>query len=58
MLAWVIETLTARQPLPLVVFKRDKTHDPEGSRRPDWDLVRPREKAAPESTPSLPDVPF
>ena len=43
-LAWVIETLTARQPVPLVVFRRDKSNDPEGSRRPDWDLVRPREK--------------
>ena len=57
-LAWVIETLTARQPVPLVVFKRDKSHDPDGSRRPDWDLVRPREKTARALTPSLDNVPF
>jgi len=57
-LAWVIATLTARERVPLVVFKRDKSSDPDGSRRPDWDLVRPREKAAPASTPSLDDVPF
>jgi hypothetical protein len=43
-LAWVIATLTARERVPLVVFKRDKSSDPDGSRRPDWDLVRPREK--------------
>ena len=48
-LAWVIATLTARERVPLVVFKRDKSHDPEGSRRPDWDIVRPREKGAGEA---------
>jgi hypothetical protein len=45
-LQWVIATLTARERVPLVVFRRDKTQDPEGSRRPDWDIVRPREKGA------------
>jgi hypothetical protein len=59
-LAWVIDALTARQPVPLVVFRRDTSGDPEGSRRPDWDLVRPREKGAPPATPAppLPDIPF
>jgi hypothetical protein len=45
-LAWVIATLTARERVPLVVFRRDTSNDPEGSRRPDWDIVRPREKGA------------
>jgi hypothetical protein len=65
-LAWVIATLTARERVPLVVFRRDKTQDPEGSRRPDWDIVRPREKgvavketsAAPVAPITADDIPF
>ena len=65
-LAWVIETLTARERVPLVVFRRDKSKDPEGSRRPDWDIVRPREKgvavketsAAPVAPITADDIPF
>ena len=43
-LAWVVETLTARERLSIVVFRRDKSRDPDGSRRPDWDIVRKRAK--------------
>jgi len=65
-LQWVIETLTARERVPLVVFRRDKSNDPEGSRRPDWDIVRPREKgvavketsAAPVAPITADDIPF
>jgi|TARA_R110000824_G_scaffold114851_1_gene265646 hypothetical protein len=65
-LQWVIETLTARERVPLVVFRRDKSKDPEGSRRPDWDIVRPREKraavqemsAAPVAPITADDIPF
>ena len=42
----VLDALSARQPVPLVVFRRDTSNDPEGSRRPDWDILRPRKKGA------------
>jgi len=65
-LQWVIATLTARERVPLVVFRRDTSNDPEGSRRPDWDIVRPREKwegvketsAAPVAPITEDDIPF
>jgi len=43
-LATVIAALSARQPLPLVVFRRDTSKDPADSNRPTWDILRPQSR--------------
>ena len=45
-LAAVIDALAARQPVPLVVFRRDTSKDPADSKRPTWDILKPRARDA------------
>lgn len=45
-LTTVIAALSARQPLPLVVFRRDTSKDPADSNRPTWDILRPQSRDA------------
>lgn len=62
-LAEVIDLLSARQPVPLVVFRRDTSKDPADSKRPTWDLLRPKPRDASatprDATPlTASDIPF
>ena len=62
-LAEVIDLLSARQPVPVVVFRRDTSKDPADSKRPTWDILKPRarEDAVPRSAPVAltdSDIPF
>jgi len=65
-LAAVIDALSARQPVPMVVFRRDTSKDPADSKRPTWDILRPRARDASatprdaSATPALTasDIPF
>lgn len=62
-LAAVIHALSARQPLPLVVFRRDTSKDLADSNRPTWDILRPKPRDA-SATPrdakplTASDIPF
>jgi len=57
----VLDALSARQPVPLVVFRRDTSTDPADSKRPTWDILRPKPRDA-SATPAKPvtasDIPF
>ena len=65
-LAAVITALSARQPVPLVVFRRDTSKDPADSNRPTWDILRPKPRdaaATPRDASATPpltasDIPF
>ena len=64
-LAEVIDLLSARQPVPVVVFRRDTSKDPADSKRPTWDILKPRAREDNTSVPrSAPvaltdsDIPF
>ena len=62
-LAEVIDLLSARQPVPLVVFRRDTSKDPADSNRPTWDILRPKPRDASatprDATPlTASDIPF
>jgi len=62
-LAAVIDALAARQPVPLVVFRRDTSKDPADSKRPTWDILKPRARDAAatprDATPvTASDIPF
>lgn len=59
----VLDALSARQPVPLVVFRRDTSKDPSNSNRPAWDILRPKPRDAAatprDATPlSASDIPF
>jgi len=66
-LAAVINALSARQPVPLVVFRRDTSKDAADSNRPTWDILRPkprdasatpRDASATPAKPTASDIPF
>ena len=42
----VLDALSARQPVPLVVFRRDTSKDAPDSKRPAWDILRPKPRDA------------
>ena len=52
----VLDALSARQPVPLVVFRRDTSKDAANSNRPAWDILRPKPRDAKPLTAS--DIPF
>jgi len=61
----VLDALAARQPVPLVVFRRDTSKDSADSNRPTWDILRPRARdaaATPNASATPPltasDIPF
>jgi len=64
-LSEIIDRLSARQPLMIVVFRRDTSKDPADSRRPTWDILKPRARednmSVPRSAPVAltdSDIPF
>ena len=61
----VLDALSARQPVPLVVFRRDTSKDAANSNRPTWDILRPKPRdasATPRDASATPltasDIPF